>query len=326
MTPNELDAKLHTLTVHEKLYQQGWVNPEIVQNMKTATIKGQSVQILQLDGTMPLMSGSKHSRFNDYPAHIHPWMELNYMYAGCCEQTVNGKQITTKKGQMLLLNQNTFHKVPALGEEDILLGIYVRKEYLTSAFFNRLSQRNILSQFFINSLTEGLAHDDYIFFPSESSRRLPLFIQEFFCEVFDPGTCSEDAIDSLFILILTELLQVYRNTVTQGLNLPQNTTILSVLKYIEEHYRTVSLKELASFFNLNPTYLSNLLKTKTGSSFKDLVTRQRMLAARQLLLNTALSIYEIANQVGYENTTFFYKKFQLLYGCSPNEFRKRETR
>lgn len=324
MTPDELDVKLRTLTAHEKLYQRGWVNPEIVQNMKTATVKGQPVQVLQVNGTMPLMSGNKHSRFNDYPIHIHPWMELNYMYSGCCEQTVNGKHITTEQGQMLLLNQNTLHKVPVLGKDDILLGIYVRKEYLTSAFFNRLSQRNILSQFFINSLTDGLSHDNYIFFASESSRRLPVFIQEFFCEVFDPGTCSEDTINSLFILILTELIQVYRNTVSQEPNLPQNTAILPILKYIEENYKTVSLKELAALFSLNPTYLSNLLKAKTGSSFKDLVTRQRMLTARQLLLNSSLSIYEIANRVGYENTTFFYRKFQSLYGCSPNEYRKQK--
>lgn len=323
MTPEELDNKLHALTAHEELYRQGWINPQIAQDMKTEIINGQAVQRYRLGGAMPLMSGSKHSRFNDYPLHIHPWMELNYMYSGSCEQIVNGKHILTKQGQMLLLNQNTLHKVPVLGENDILLGIYICKEYLTSTFFTRLSQRNILSQFFINSITDGLAHDNYIFFNAEHSRRLPLFIQEFFCEVYDPGTCSEDTLNSLFILILTELLQVYHCTVAKEPHLPQNTTILPILRYIEEHYQSITLKELASTFSLNPTYLSNLLKAKTGSSFKELVTRQRIITARQLLLNSSLSISEVAHQVGYENTTFFYKKFQSMYDCSPSEYRKK---
>lgn len=72
-----------------------------------------------------------------------------------------------------------------------------------------------------------------------------------------------------------------------------------------------------------PYYLSNLLKKRTGSSFQTLVTNQRMLTARQLLLNSSLAITEVASRVGYENTTFFYKKFEQLYGCSPSEFRRK---
>ena len=94
MTPEELDRKLRTLTAHEELYRQGWVNPE-VQDMNTTVVNGQPIPFFRLDGKMPLMSGGKHARFNNYPAHIHPWVELNYMYSGCCEQIVNGRHITT---------------------------------------------------------------------------------------------------------------------------------------------------------------------------------------------------------------------------------------
>ena len=44
---------------------------------------------------------------------------------------------------------------------------------------------------------------------------------------------------------------------------------------------------------------------------------------RQLLLNSHLSVRQIALKVGYENTSFFYKKFQEDTGCTPADYRNR---
>ena len=214
---------------------------------------------------------------------------------------------------MLLLDQNTVHSLPVLGQEDILLNILIRKEYLTSAFFSRLSQKNLLSQFFVNTITEGLAHDSYMFFPSEGSRRLPLYVREYFCEVFDPSTCSLDILSSLLTLMLTELIQICADTAAE--QEPENTqdpSLLPILRYLEQHYVDASLKETAAHFNLNANYLSALLKAKTGLTFQRLVSRQRMIAARQLLLNSHLSVRQIALKVGYENTSFFIKSSRRI--------------
>ena len=44
--------------------------------------------------------------------------------------------------------------------------------------------------------------------------------------------------------------------------------------------------------------------------------------AKKLLLNTNLSIEEIAETVGYQNMNFFYKKFRKRTGKTPGDFRK----
>lgn len=323
MTPQELEHKLRTPSEHERLYQQGWENPAHAKSMKTVLLNGVPRQVLDL-GTYPcpLLTGNKHSRFHPYPTHIHPWVELNYMYSGTCTQQVNGRPVTLAAGQALLLDQNTVHSLPVLGEEDILLNLIIRKEYLTAAFFNRISQKNLISQFFINAITDGLTHDSYMFFPAEGRRRLRVYIQEYFCEIYDPSPCSEDILSSLFTLILTELIQACQAGAAPEHTPAQDTSVLPILRYIEQNYRSITLTEAAAHFSLNPNYLSNLLKARTGASFRTLVSRQRMIAARQLLLNSDLPIAEVARQVGYENTTFFYKKFEAETGCSPSALRK----
>ena len=45
--------------------------------------------------------------------------------------------------------------------------------------------------------------------------------------------------------------------------------------------------------------------------------------AAQLLIHSDEPIDIIARQSGYQNLTFFYKKFKELYHCSPKEYRQR---
>ena len=64
-----------------------------------------------------------------------------------------------------------------------------------------------------------------------------------------------------------------------------------------------------------------MVKEGTGSAFKDLVSDGRLSRAAFLLLTTEAPISQIANQCGYSNQNFFYKKFQVRYGCTPAVYR-----
>lgn len=75
---------------------------------------------------------------------------------------------------------------------------------------------------------------------------------------------------------------------------------------------------------VSPAYLSRLLKQQCGSSFQRLLTHQRMSEAARLLDLGTTSVTEVAHRVGYNNVTFFYRKFQEEFGCSPGTWRTRK--
>ena len=72
---------------------------------------------------------------------------------------------------------------------------------------------------------------------------------------------------------------------------------------------------------MNPVYISRLIKEQTGKNYTDLVMELRVAHAVQLLENTDLYVYEIAEQVGYHNLKYFYKVFRKIKGCSPSDYR-----
>lgn len=101
-------------------------------------------------------------------------------------------------------------------------------------------------------------------------------------------------------------------------------SVLQALRAIEEHYPDITLDGIARQMGVSPAYLSHLLKQQCGSSFQRLLTRQRMSEAARLLDLGTTSVTEVARLVGYNNVTFFYRKFQEEFGCSPGAWRTRK--
>lgn len=327
MNLQNLDQTLRQTTEHELEYKNGKQN-KYRNNFKTTNINGQEVLYISLRDMIQYQNGAfisvkKHSRFQTFPLHCHDDIEINYMYSGTCRQIINGKTYSLTKGQTLLLNSETIHTIEPLDEDDILININIEKDFLNANFFNRFSSDSILTSFFLDAITDGVAHDNYLIFHSENSERLSLFVSEFLCEWYSPSMVSKDIIESLFTLIITELVNVYKKDLTHSMADIDKNPLIPILRYIEQNYLTCSLKSTAKFFNLNANYLSNLLKKHTGYSYRELIQKQKIKSAQQLLKNTNHNIVEIANILGYENVSFFYKKFQEECNCLPGEFRKR---
>ena len=98
-----------------------------------------------------------------------------------------------------------------------------------------------------------------------------------------------------------------------------------VLEYIRNNYdKDISLKQLAeNIFFLNSSYLSHLLKDKTGKNYTDHLTEARMENARALLSDKALSVTSVAGLCGYNDTSQFIRIFKRKYNMTPGQFQEK---
>ena len=102
----------------------------------------------------------------------------------------------------------------------------------------------------------------------------------------------------------------------------RNPTIRLVERYMQENYGDeLSLQLLADRFDVNNVYLGRLFKEETGEYFIDYLNRVRLDHARRLLLDTTLKASIIANQVGFLDSNYFFRKFKQKYGLSPTDYR-----
>ncbi|PRX66432.1 AraC family two component transcriptional regulator [Cohnella sp. SGD-V74] len=103
-----------------------------------------------------------------------------------------------------------------------------------------------------------------------------------------------------------------------------HSVVGTVKSIVQERYRTnLSLRSVAQEVFLNPNYLGKLFKAKTGMSFNDYLLQTRMEKAKRLLLETDMRVYEIAQEVGYGELDWFYKRFKAYAGISAGDYRAR---
>lgn len=117
------------------------------------------------------------------------------------------------------------------------------------------------------------------------------------------------------------------NKLTQSENIKEGREerIVDIMNYLKNHYKDVTLDELAENFNLSKPYLSKYIKENAGITFQEAVKKARMKKARTMLKESNQTVESIAASVGYENVEHFNRLFKKSYGMTPVQFR-RESR
>lgn len=95
-----------------------------------------------------------------------------------------------------------------------------------------------------------------------------------------------------------------------------------VLEYIFTNLnREFSLKDLADYCRLTPTYLSAVFKKETGRSVMSFVTSKKIRYACTLLTDTQMQIQEVARHSGYHDVSYFTRVFRRETGITPTQYR-----
>ncbi len=105
----------------------------------------------------------------------------------------------------------------------------------------------------------------------------------------------------------------------------QSQTITEIHLLIEKEYRNplLSIEMLADKIGISTAYMCRIYKQYTGNTINDTLLDKRMEHARLLLTESSLSVSEIAEKVGFNGSTYFYRVFKKLNGVTPNEYRRK---
>lgn len=153
---------------------------------------------------------------------------------------------------------------------------------------------------------------------SMNSNTQPVFdsIKDIFSGIYQSRDLAE----------LTEWLKTMSRTCLDILNAEDDQIsplIRKVMETIQIRYaENINLKTVAADFRINSFYLGQLFKKETGEAFNTYLNKVRIHKAKQLLASDQrLRTAEVAAQVGYLNTNYFFTIFRKFTGLSPTEFR-----
>lgn len=164
-----------------------------------------------------------------------------------------------------------------------------------------------------------------IVLPTKFKLKEPEYIYQLFRQLinlFSLRRYSERSCDYMLGFFLIELSNDFL-TNEALLHTKKPSDVEYIAEWIRVHLaENPTVKDVASEFELNSTYLTRKFHTQYGISVKSYIVEQKIIHARYLLLTTNLTIAEVAEQSFFENPKHFAKSFKKLTGVPPTIYRK----
>lgn len=327
VSTSQLETLLYTHTASEQWHLE---NPDAVspryESVPKILVEDEKVMLFNWENTLQerAVGMIKETRFTSIPPHINHDMELNFIYEGSCDFVVNGRRFTLREGDVLICDADVVRSSPSVkGEHDIVISIIFRKEFFDSVFLSRLPGSGMLTSLLFDVVARNRAHNRSLILPSAYAGRTRSYIELMFEEYHFAGLYNNELMSSLTTSLFLELMRgLHRYTRHSDGKSFSDGSMSHILSHIEKNYKDCSLSSVAEAFGYNSNYLGNLIKERTGRSFSEIKCEQQMSEAAYLLANTDRPITSIAAKVGIGNMTYFYRKFEAAYGCTPKQYRR----
>ena len=122
---------------------------------------------------------------------------------------------------------------------------------------------------------------------------------------------------------LTELLADIADYVSVPRQNASSVTARTIVSYIDAHYNEpLTCRSVAEKFSYHPNYVNRIVRELTGWSLHEYIIHVKIRHASQLLLETDMSITDIAYYLGFHDSSHFSAVYQARTGMKPSERRK----
>lgn len=256
--------------------------------------------------------------FDKVPLHWHEEMEIIYIKKGHGYVTVDFKEYKVSRSTIILILPGQLHSIEQYDD--------LSMEYENILFnVNMLIPRteDTCSTEFLRPLLNGK-----ITVPSVFSIVSPHYEAISACiDACDEICRTKPEGYDLFIKgKLFELFYILSNHCRNEKN-PRTVKSLDktklVLKYIETNYmHKITVADAAKELDFSESHFMRYFKETMGTSFIDYLREYRLVMAARLLIASDSTILSIAEEVGFENLSYFNRAFKKHYGITPSQYRK----
>ena len=162
--------------------------------------------------------------------------------------------------------------------------------------------------------------------PSEEQSKWAVRLSSLEEEQNDNQDYCASATRAILKLLLIDLVRLSAKQSEK--RLPYSDPLLNqVFDFIESHYfEAISLAEVAKEVNKSTSYLTNIVRQKTGKTVLQWIIEFRMAKARCLLVQTDWSVEKIAEAVGYLDMRHFNRLFGRIHGLSPRKWQSSQLK
>lgn len=249
-------------------------------------------------------------------SHFHDYYEIYYLLEGKRRYFINHSLYDVLPHDIILVNKGDIHQTQGCSSGDK----HVR--YLITFSDSLL---NGLGSEFDKDFLMKIFENKKIHVPESMQNAFNMLLHKAETKIKQQDTYSQYIAKLNFLELLVDMNKFSTKSsypLMDDLTVYENS-IQEVCRYICNYYnKPISLDQMAKIAYMSPTYFSKKFKRVTGFGFNEYLNNVRIKMATNLLMETQLSITEIATFCGYQDSNYFGDVFKKIIGISPNKYRK----
>lgn len=251
------------------------------------------------------------------PLHYHLDIEITYVLRGSVQLKNGYRCYTLQEGDIFTNSGHEVHSITALSEDNVVAQIQISTHYY-SQFFPNLSKacyrtysrklgdkkhdrlRELLLQILLKYTTRGFNYKSKcIYLMVDTIKHLNKYFNLF-------------AFDQEVVVAFEKSNPVAVERISR------------ICQYIYQYYAdNITLEDLSAVEHLSTYYLSHIIKSFTGMSFREFLCFARVEWSEIMLLDSDAKISRIAREVGFSTTAYYKKYFEKWFSHTPEEHRAR---
>lgn len=265
-----------------------------------------------------------NAHYNYFPAflHHHTYFEIVYVLEGSCINYTEGRPLTMKRSDLLILPPGTEHALSSFADGNRIINILIRASLFERMFFKQIPESDMVYTFFNRVLNSNVKNSFLLYHTRDD-----VVIKSCILNLFDDQRHFHYYLDSLKIsyvsLIFSRLLNMHEGHYEMfNANMESEHNISMLLRYMQNNYATITLKTMSAFFGYSERHLTRILCTYTGEGFQKNLQHIRIQKAKEYLRDSRYNIEKIALLVGYSSPYNFREVFKKECGMTPSEFQR----
>lgn len=278
-----------------------------------------SLELVPKDPSLPFTLIDVRASAFQYPWHHHPELELTMVLRGRGLRYVGDSIKDFEEGDLCLIGSDTPHcwlSEPVQGRPVRALVVQFPVDVFGPGFLDLPVARPIQELF--TRAERGL------WVTGDLRARVAAQMEQ----VFQPSRSPLDRLAQLLSLLSflapgDKCTPLALGTTTRAQSANQAVTMRRILSYIHENAgHQISQRAAAKLAGLSPAGFSRFFSRHFQKPFVAYVAEVRVGLACRMLLEDELGIAEVAARAGFNNLANFNRRFRLLKGMTPSDYRK----
>ncbi|WP_283674659.1 AraC family transcriptional regulator [Butyricicoccus sp. Marseille-Q5471] len=289
----------------------------------SVAIHAMKEELTYLDQMFPISEFVDHfDAFADrsFPSHWHHEFELQIILKGSVEYIVNGTSYVVGEGCAIYIAPEAVHMMTALSEGTVGYNIVLSPQFLINLMRSANCEKYTVS--LTSRRPEGV-----VITPERKEGHTIL-------ELLKRMYYTESTHVTYELFLLENLIGIWRNLLAilpkhlsdseDNSNFLREQRMKDMLNYIRQNYsQPMTIPEICAAANLSKSECFRCFSELSKMTPIEYVNQFRLFQASQLLLTTDKSISDICYSTGFNNTSYFSKKFKEQYRISPKAYRSK---